>query len=104
MPVSDFIASRGVLTDFSGTITAGNVSQQVLPPFAFRSFFFVQNPSSASESLFVNFSSPASTNGNNCFELLPGSSLQMVVTGFVSVEAVFVAAATPGHPFVCKAA
>jgi hypothetical protein len=73
-------------------------------PFAFRAFLFVQNPSSASESLFVNFTNPASTNGNNCFELLPGSSLQMMVNSFITTEAVFVAAATIGHPFIYKEA
>lgn len=104
MPVSDFIASRGMLTDRSATIAQANVSQLVALPFPYRSYLFVQNPSSASESLFVNFTNPASTNGNNCFELLPGSSITMVVTGFVTVEAVFVAAATPGHAFIFKEA
>lgn len=104
MPINEFNASRGVLTDFSGTIAQSNVSQLVLQPFAFRYFLFIQNPSAASESLFVNFTSPASINGNNCIELLPGSSIQMDVAGFISVEAVFVAAQTAGHAFVCKAA
>jgi hypothetical protein len=102
MPVWDTIANRGALTDRSGTIAASNVSQQVSPPCPTRSYLFVQNPSSASESLFVNFTFPASTSVVNCFELLPGSSLEMKLLGFVSVEAVNVAAATPGHPFTYK--
>lgn len=104
MPVSDFIASRGVLTDRSGAIATGGVSQQVAQAFLYRSYLFVQNPSSASESLFVNFTAAASVSANNCFELLPGSSITMVVTGFVTIESVNVAAATTGHAFVYKEA
>lgn len=102
MPAWDNFPNRGVLTDRSGTIAASNVSQLVSPAFNFRAYLFIQNPSSASESLFVNFTSPASVGGGTCYELLPGASIEMTMLSFVSIEQVNVAAQTIGHPFICK--
>lgn len=101
MPVWDVIANRGTLTDRSGTIATGGQSQLVAPAFAYRSYLFVQNPSSAAESLFVNFSFPANM-GTGSYELLPGASIEMKLLGFVSIEAVNVVAATTGHAFTYK--
>lgn len=100
--VSDFIANRGTLTDRSGTIAGSNSSQILTVAFLYRSYLFIQNPSSASESLFVNYTIAASTNVVNCVELLPGASIEMKYPGFVSIEQINVAAATPGHAFVAK--
>ena len=96
------LINRGRVVDRSGTIAVADGSQVLSGENPSRTYFFVQNPSSSSESLFVNLTSAASTSANNSYELLPGSELMMCSYTFISIERVSVAATTPGHAFVCK--
>lgn len=100
------LSLRASLTDFSGTVASGGVSQMVLSAaeMANANYFFIQNPSAQSESLFVNFGADASTSNNKSMELLPGSDITMKTPGVMPPQQVNVTAATTSHPFVCKAA
>ena len=92
--------NRGTFTDDSGTITVGGTSQQVMAANASRKGLMIQNPSTATESLFVNFGAAATTTGNSV-ELLPGGTF-WEDAGMVSTETVNVVAATGGHAFMAK--
>lgn len=96
------LAIRGVITHRDGTITLANTSQRILTGTDRLSYLFLQNPSAQGESLFFNIGQSASVTGNDSWELLPGSSFERFVPGWMPVEDIFVAAATPGHPFVFK--
>jgi len=94
-------------TDYSGTIAAANVSQQVAPANGVRKRFVIQNPSTAAlqgiaaaESLFVNFTSAASLAGGS-EEIQPGGSFD-TGTGPVTTEIINIVAATAGHKFTAK--
>jgi hypothetical protein len=91
---------RGNVIDASGTVTTGGTSQQVLPANTGRYYLMCQNPVSASEVLFVNFGSAASTTAGS-YELAAGASLTFD-SNFIPAGAVNVNAVTTGHRFVCK--
>lgn len=92
--------STGTVTDRSGTIATGGTSQQLAATNGNRQYLLVQNPCSATEDLFVNFTAAATTTGNSV-ELTPCGTLSME-SSFVSTEQVNVIAATTGHVFVSK--
>lgn len=92
---------QGVFIDRSGVIAAIGVSQAIMAINAGRKRFFIQNPSSAIESLFFNFTGAAVVGGPGSLELLPGGSYDSSM-GPVSTEAIAVAAATAGHVFIAK--
>ena len=97
------LSLRGPYNDYSGTVTAGNVSQLLLPAGNNYNDIFIQNPSAQNESLFVNWGAAASGTLNNSIELLPGESISKRTPGFIPNTQCNVTAITPGHPFVCKA-
>lgn len=90
---------NGTLVDRSGTITAGGVSQQLAPANPSRKYLLVQNPSTATEVLTVNFTTAAAATGS--VVLTAGSSFVME-GNFVSSEVINVWAATTGHAFIAK--
>ena len=94
----------GVLVDHSSTVATGGTSQTALPANPSRKYLFIQNPASQTESLFVNFTSAASTSDGKSFELVPGAVLQFDTSGFITRELMTVTAATNGHPYTCKEA
>lgn len=98
------LTERRTTTDRSGSITVGGTSQQLCAAFGNRAYLYIQNPSAASESLFVNESAAASTTAANCWELQPGEHLEWIAQGFVPVGAFNVTANTAGHAFIAKEA
>lgn len=87
------------MVDRSGTITAGGVSQQVMPVNGNRGLLVCQNPASATEPLYIDFTRNATT--TTSIELNPGGSFSAIGVG-VPTTAVNVIAATTGHRFICK--
>lgn len=91
---------RGALTNRSGTITAGNTSQQLMAANTARRYLFVFNPPTATESLWIDFGT-AAVKDQPSIELVAGASYVMEDM-FVSDQAVNIIAATTGHKFVAK--
>lgn len=100
VPVTAQISRIIVIQDGSGTITTANTSQQVFAAKADRGYLFCQNPTTATESLFVNYGASASTSAGS-IELSPGGVSQFLGLA-VPTTNVTVTAATAGHRFVCK--
>ena len=92
--------ATGTLTNRSGTITAGGTAQVLMAVNASRKYLLVQNPSAATESLWINFTT-AAVESQPSIELTPGQGFLMEA-GFISTEAVSVIAATTGHAFTAK--
>jgi hypothetical protein len=100
------LSIRASVTDLSGTVTSGGVSQVAIAASRNYLMIFIQNLSDQTESLFVNAPGQAKVNnvgnGYASWELLPGSSLEFRIPGPMPVDAISVTAATAGHPFICK--
>lgn len=96
------ISNTGVLTDGHSTVTVGGTSQQLFAINASRLYLFVQNPSSETESLFIDFTSNASTAAGVSIELKPGAAFEMTSNTFITTEKVTVNAVTTGHKFIAK--
>jgi hypothetical protein len=87
-------------------LTTANASQPVAAANPARKALYIENPTTAAEPLYVNFTGAASdsTSGtNSSISLAPGGSY-VDPPGFVTTEAVNVTSATAGHQFVCKEA
>lgn len=93
--------NHGRIQDFSGTVAAGGTSQQVLGVNEARKYLLIQNPGNATEALYVNFDTAASTTAKNSIELSAGGSISFS-ENFVPINAVNVTAATSAHAFICK--
>lgn len=100
-PTLDFTLNPGTTpVDGSGTVTAGTVSQQIFAANPKRLFLSVQNPITATETLFVNVGANASTTGGS-YEIAPGGTLSW--TGSATpTSTVTVTAATTAHRFIAK--
>lgn len=95
------VGSRSAtLTDGSGTLTTAATSQQVFAANATRAYLMIQNPITATETLFVNIGTAASTTGGS-IELAPGGSLTFH-NNFIPTGIVYVTAATAGHRWLAK--
>jgi hypothetical protein len=92
----------GTLTDRSGTVTTGGTSQQLAAANPGRKYLLIENPTTATEALYVNFTAAASTAGSSSISISPGGSLTMSAATYVSQEAVTVTATTTGHGFTAK--
>lgn len=90
--------AAGTLTDGSGSITTGGVSQQIFAANSTRKYLLVQNLST--ENMWVNFGSAAAADSTSV-KLLPNGSVVME-SSFVSNQTVNVIAATTGSKFVAK--
>lgn len=97
---TSIVPTSTALTDISGTITAGGSSQQISTAHS-RKYLLVQNPSSATESLWVNFGA-AATVGQPSIEIAAGTAL--VLSSFIPSQTITVIAATTGHAFTAKEA
>lgn len=91
---------RGTLTDKSSTMAAGATSQVLAAANANRSYLFVANPTTATESLWINFTTAAVV-ASPSIELKAGDTFTMEGR-FVSTEAVNVIATTIAHAFTAK--
>lgn len=86
------------------TITVGGTAQDAFIALAARSYLFVQNPLSATESLYVNDGANAAADTTS-WELQPGEALEFGGSaGFVPVGRISVVAATTSHAFIAKEA
>lgn len=85
------------------TITAGGASQLAFAANPYRGALFIQNPYSATENLFVNFTTAAGV-GNGSIELGPGLAINLLGSTGITNQQVNVYAATTGHAFVAKTA
>lgn len=95
--------STGRVADFSGTITVGGTSQQVLPARAAGKGLEIENPTTATEDFFFNFGAAASLTAAGSYSLVPGGSASYSAEeGFLPTDALHVIAATTGHVFVVK--
>jgi hypothetical protein len=92
---------RGILTDYSGSITTGGASQLAVAANNSRQYLLVQNISDAD--LWLNFGAAAAADSTSVL-LSPKGSYEMVEPGFVSTEAIYVIGATTAKKFVVKAA
>lgn len=90
-----------ILTDRSGTITAGGTAQTAVPASRGRVLLLIQNPSSEVESLWFSTEGTA-TAASPSIELQPGQTYESA--GIVPTGAVSVIAATTNHPFTIKVA
>lgn len=108
MQYTDNILISGSWIDRSGKVTTGGTSQVVMANNPIRRRLLIQNPVSvtsegigATENLFVNFSSPASSTLGNSIELIPGGSYD-TENGMCPTDQVTIVAATSGHQFLAK--
>lgn len=92
-------ALPGTLTDRSGTIASGSVSQQVAAANPGRKYFAIQNLSSTA-TMFINFTSAASLTSAS-FALLPYASWGMEAS-FVTTEAINIISTTAAAAYAAK--
>lgn len=87
----------GPLTDRSGTIAAGGVSQVVANANNDRAFLFFQNVSDTT--MWINFGATANTDQPS-IKVLPDATF--VTDRFVPTSSVNVICATTGKAYTCK--
>src|SRR5438105_3024822 len=100
-------APINTITDKSGVVAAGGVSQTLVAANSKRRRLIIQNPSTAAlqgiagaESLWISYVGAAAVGGGNCIEIQSGTSWDDGVdcpTG----QAVTITATTINHKFVC---
>lgn len=93
--------NRVTFTNKSGTITVGGTAQSAAAARKGRSYFFLQNPSTETESLWFSLDATAVA-ASPSIELQPGQSYESGAV--VPIGAVSVIAATTGHKFTAKEA
>lgn len=111
VPVSGIVTSaiaQASFTDRSGFVATGGTSQTLTIINASRKRIVIENPCSittqniaATENLFLNFTSAASTTSGSSIELLPCGSYDSG-PGPVTTELITVNAATTGHQYTAK--
>lgn len=84
----------------SGAITTGGTSQVATNADSSRGWLVIQNPTTATEPLFVDFGPNHPASATLSTGLAPGGSMSFLA-GVVPVSQVNVMAATAGHAFVC---
>jgi len=94
-----FVATTA--TNASSTITTGGAFQSALASNGARKGCLIQNPISATETLYVYFGATGSATTANSITLGPGAAVSCAVGGLgVATDNVAVEAATTGHAFV----
>jgi hypothetical protein len=88
----------GILKDASSTITTGGTAQSALAANPGRKYLLIQNPSTASEVLWVNLTGTAVVDTQGSVSIEAGGAL-VFENGFEPSNAVSVIAATTGHKF-----
>jgi len=94
--VDQNIQARGPISVISGTVTTGGVSQVALASNQFRRYILIQNPSTMTEPLFINFGSAAAS--ATTIEISVGQTL-VFESSFMTIEAINVYAASTGHRY-----
>jgi len=85
--------------NLSSTIATGGTFQSLAAASISRNGCLIQNPTTATEPLYVNVGS-ASPSTANSFSLAAGASFNCSVAGVVITDALQVEAATTGHAFI----
>lgn len=93
-------AGSGTVTDGSGAIGTGGVSQTVFAANASRKYFFYQNIDT-SEAQYINFNGAATVDSNS-LRIDPLASLTMTAGDFVSTDAITCISATIAKKFIAK--
>ncbi len=88
-------------TDASGTVTTGGTFQTVFASSGSRKGCTIQNPITATETLFVH-ANPASATTANSFGLAPGATFSCQVGHIVITDAISVTATTTAHAFAAQ--
>jgi hypothetical protein len=100
IPASAFAQTQPVTSlNGSTTVATGGTFQTALAADPGRHGCLIQNPTTATEPLYVNVAS-ASPSTANSFSLAPGSSFSCLSGGTVVTDKITVTAATTGHAFV----
>lgn len=94
------IPTAATTANDSGTVTTGGAFQSVIAASASRLGCTIQNPTSATEPLYVFFGTNASASENASITLGPGASVSCAAGVAVLTDNVSVTAATTGHAFV----
>jgi hypothetical protein len=94
--------STGALTNSSGTTSATPSTSTTLSSAKSRKYLFIQNPTSNTVSLWINFTS-AATASQPSIQLLPGGSF-VQESSFVSNELVTVLSTVASSPYIAKEA
>lgn len=97
------LAIRASLQKYSSAIAAAGVSQLLLIGNENWNYIFIQNPSTAIESIYLGFDEAAAID-DTCMELLPGQFVYFKSPGFMTIQDINIIAATMGHKFICYAA
>ncbi len=92
--------TSGLLTDRSGTITAGGTAQTLMASNASRRYLLIINID-ATEDLWINFTTAAVTTGQPSIPIRPGGAF-VQEANFVSTELISVKAVTTGHAWTAK--
>lgn len=87
-----------ILKDASGTITTGGTQQTALAAQTGRKYLLIQNPSTASEVLWINLTGNAAIDAAGSVSIEAGGALTFEGESQCS-NAVSVIAATTGHKF-----
>ena len=86
----------------SGTVAAGGTFQTVFAADPSRNGCLIQNPTTATEALYVNVGSAAPATANS-FSIAAGATFSCNVAGHVLTDKVTLEAATTGHAFTAVA-
>ena len=92
--------STGTYTDRSGSIATGGTSQTAMAANATRKKLLVQNPPTATENLYMNFTAAASSAASSV-AMVPGAAYEESGNS-ITTEAVTINAATTGHVYTAK--
>lgn len=94
-------AITGTTTNASSTITTGGTFQSILASNASRKGCFIQNPITATETLFVFFGANGSATTAKSVNLSPGAAVTCAIGGSgVLTDNVSATATTTAHAFV----
>lgn len=87
----------------SGTVTTGGTFQQIIPSApGTRAGCLIENPTTASEVLYVFFGPTASATTSNSFVLAAGAAITCGSGPYTVTDAVQVTGATTGHAFIAS--
>lgn len=89
-----------LIYDKSGSVTAGGTAQDAVAANPVRLFLVIENPSDATEVLYVDFGKDASTTAKTSVELQAGGS--MFFDTACPTQRVSVTAVTTSHKFIVK--
>ena len=95
------LVNSSVLTDRSGTLTAGAVAQQLAPANLSRTYLLIQNEH-ATEVMWINFTTTA-VQSQPSLQIAALATFVME-TAAASTEVISVIATTIGHPWSAKEA